>query len=272
MKSTRTLSTLLLLVCCFVASATSSNAATAAIGRQIKNIILIHGAWADGSSWSAVIPQLQRQGLHVVAVQLPLTSLKDDAAVIHRAIADAGGPVFLVAHSYGGGPTTEAGADCNVAGIMYVAASAPDVGESFADLVKRYPLAPALHQARVTAAGFFVLSAIGMRDDVAPDLPPSEAAVLAAEQNPLANKAFTDRVDVAAWRSKPTWYVVAGNDRTVPVALERMVAQRMHAKTITIPSSHMVIISHATELTRFISSALKTVAAGSKSASPGCRR
>jgi pimeloyl-ACP methyl ester carboxylesterase len=261
MNSIRTLSTLFLLACCLVASATSSDAATTANGQQIRNVILVHGAWADGSSWSAVIPRLQHQGLHVVAVQMPLTSLKDDAAVIRRAIADVNGPVFLVAHSYGGGPATEAGTDCKVVGLMYVAASAPDVGESFADLVKRYPLAPALHQARVTPVGFFVLSPTGMRDDVAPDLSPAQAAVLVAEQGPLANKAFTDRVTVAAWRSKPTWYVVAGNDRTVPIALERMVAQRMHAKTITIPSSHMVIISHAAELTSFITTALKTFSA-----------
>jgi pimeloyl-ACP methyl ester carboxylesterase len=266
MNRIRTLLALMLFACCFVASATSSNAATS-LGQPIKTVILVHGAWADGSSWSAVIPQLQRRGLHVVAVQMPLTSLKDDAAVIRRAIADADGPVFLVAHSYGGGPATEAGAACKVAGLMYVAASAPDVGESFADLVKRYPLAPALHQARLTSAGFFVLSPIGMRDDVAPDLAPAQAVVLAAEQGPLANKAFTDRVDVAAWRSKPVWYVVAGHDRTVPVALERMVAQRMHAKTITIPSSHMVIISHATELSNFIAAALSTIATA-----PRCAR
>jgi pimeloyl-ACP methyl ester carboxylesterase len=190
--------------------------------------------------------------------------------VIRRAIADVDGPVFLVAHSYGGGPATEAGTDCKVAGLMYVAASAPDVGESFAGLVKRYPLAPALHQARVTPAGFFVLSPTGMRDDVAPDLSPAQARILVAEQNPLANKAFTDRVDVAAWRSKPTWYVVAGNDRTVPVALERMLAQRMHARTVTIPSSHMVIISHATELASFIELALKSVSAHGIAASSRC--
>jgi pimeloyl-ACP methyl ester carboxylesterase len=271
MKSMRFFLALALFVCCCVASATGGSAATAA-GQRITNVILVHGAWADGSSWSAVIPQLQRAGLHVVAVQMPLTSLKADAAVIGRAIADTPGPVFLVAHSYGGGPATEAGTDCKVAGLMYVAASAPDVGESFADLVKRYPLAPALHQARLTPAGFFVLSPLGMRDDVAPDLSPAQANVLVAEQAPLANKAFTDRVDVAAWRMKPTWYVVAGNDRTVPVALERMVARRMHAKTITIPSSHMVIISHATELTSFIVSALKTVSANRATSSAGCTR
>jgi pimeloyl-ACP methyl ester carboxylesterase len=264
MNSLRTFTALFVLIGCLVASATSSDAA--------PTVILVHGAWADGSSWSAVIPKLQHQGLRVVAVQMPLTSLKDDAAVIRRAIADVNGPVFLVAHSYGGGPATEAGTDCKVAGLMYVAASAPDAGESFADLVKRYPLAPALHQARMTPAGFFILSPIGMRDDVAPDLSPAQDAILVAEQNPLANKAFTDRLDVAAWRHKPTWYVVAGNDRTVPVALERMVAQRMHARTITIPSSHMVIISHATERTNFIASALKTLSANRANASPRCTR
>ena len=260
-----------LLVLCYGALA-ASRAAAAPAPLPIKNVILVHGAWADGSSWSVVIPLLQSRGLHVVAVQMPLTSLKDDARVIRRAIADADGPVFLVAHSYGGGPATEAGTDCKIAGIMYVAASAPDVGESFADLVKRYPLPPALHQARLTSAGFFVISPTGMRDDIAPDLPASEAAVLVAEQNPLASKAFADRVDVAAWRSKPTWYVVAGHDRTVSVALERMVARRMHAKTITIPSSHMVIISHATEIANFVDAALTTLSARGMPRDPHCTR
>jgi pimeloyl-ACP methyl ester carboxylesterase len=271
MMALRYLAALTLLVCCWAASAASSLAATTG-GERIKNVILVHGAWADGSSWSSVIPLLQRQGLHVVAVQMPLTSLKDDAAAIRRAIADAGGPVFLVAHSYGGGPATEAGSDCRIAGIMYVAAAAPDIGESFADLVKRYPLAPALHQARLTPAGFFIISPTGMRDDVAPDLPASQAAVLAAEQNPLSNKAFTDRVDVAAWHTKPTWYIVAGNDRTVPIALEQMVARRMHARTITIPSSHMVIISHADEVASFIGTALKTVSTSHALRDPHCTR
>jgi pimeloyl-ACP methyl ester carboxylesterase len=271
MLGMRHLIALVLLICCWAASAASSFAATNG-GERIKSVILVHGAWADGSSWSSVIPLLQRQGLHVVAVQMPLTSLKDDAAAIRRAIADTEGPVFLVAHSYGGGPATEAGTDCKIAGIMYVAAAAPDVGESFADLVKRYPLAPALHQARLTPAGFFIISPVGMRDDVAPDLPASQAAVLVAEQNPLSNKAFTDRVDVAAWRTKPTWYVVAGHDRTVPIALERMVAKRMHATTITIPSSHMVIISHAGELASFIATALKTLSAPRTLHDPRCAR
>jgi pimeloyl-ACP methyl ester carboxylesterase len=262
---------MLLLVFCYAASAAGKGAA-ASTDQRIKNIILVHGAWADGSSWSAVIPLLQRQGLHVVAVQMPLTSLKDDAAAIRRAIADADGPVFLVAHSYGGGPATEAGTDCKIAGIMYVAASAPDVGESFADLVKRYPLPPALHQARLTSAGFFVISPTGMRDDIAPDLTHAQAAVLVAEQNPLANKAFADRVDVAAWHSKPTWYVVAGHDRTVSVALEKMVAQRMHAKTITIPSSHMVIISHAPEIANFVGTALTTLSGKGIFRDPHCAR
>lgn len=269
--SLRYLLAVALLVCCWAAAAAGSMAGTTG-AKRIKNVILVHGAWADGSSWSSVIPLLQRQGLHVVAVQMPLTSLKDDAAVIRRAVADADGPVFLVAHSYGGGPATEAGSDCKIAGIMYVAAAAPDIGESFADLVKRYPLAPALHQARLTQAGFFIISPTGMRDDVAPDLPASQAAVLVAEQNPLSNKAFTDRVDVAAWRTKPTWYVVAGNDRTVPIALEQMVARRMQARTITIPSSHMVIISHADEVASFIAAALKTASTSHALRDPHCTR
>jgi pimeloyl-ACP methyl ester carboxylesterase len=227
---------------------------------SIRNVILVHGAWADGSSWSRVIPLLQARGLNVVAVQLPLTSLADDAAVTRRAIAQMQGPLLLVAHSYGGGVMTEVGDDPKVSGLVYVAASAPDVGQSFADLLKPYPPAPALRQATLEPGGFFRLSPKGMAEDVAPDLPAPLAAALASEQGPLGKAAFADRVHHAAWRSKPTWYVVAEDDRTVPVALERALAARMHATTISIPSSHMVILSHPSEIAGFIEAALTSLA------------
>jgi pimeloyl-ACP methyl ester carboxylesterase len=242
-----------------VIAITSATTNVTLAGQSIKNVILIHGAWANSASWSYVIPLLQAKGLNVVAVQLPLTSLADDTAAVKRAIANVNGPVLLVAHSYGGGVMTQAGDDPKVAGLVYLAASAPDIGQSFADLIKPYPLAPALTQATLRADGFFSLSAKGMVEDVAPDLPRATATILAVEQVPLAAKAFTDRLTHAAWRHKPTWYVIAADDRTVPVALERALAGRMHATTTTIQSSHMIIMSHPSAVAGVIDAALTTL-------------
>jgi pimeloyl-ACP methyl ester carboxylesterase len=227
----------------------------------VKTIILVHGAWADGSSWSKLIPLLKNTGANVVAVQLPLTSLAADAAVTKRAIADAEGPVLLVAHSWGGNVITEAGNDPKVVGLVYLAAGAPDVGESFADLIKPYPPAPALGDAAQDPAGFFHLTPKGMADDFAPDLPASESSIMAVTQGPLAGSAFADKATVAAWKTRPSWYIVAGNDRVVPVELERKLAARMNATTITLPSSHVVMLSHPNEVAAFIISALSTLAA-----------
>jgi pimeloyl-ACP methyl ester carboxylesterase len=227
----------------------------------VKTIILVHGAWADGSSWSKLIPLLETTGVNVVAVQLPLTSLAADAAVTKRAIANADGPILLVAHSWGGNVITEAGNDPKVVGLVYLAAGAPDVGESFADLIKPYPPAPALGNATQDAAGFFHLTPKGMANDFAPDLPASESSVMAVTQGPLNGAAFGDKATTAAWKSRPSWYIVAGNDRVVPVDLERKLAARMNATTVTLPSSHVVMLSHPDEVSAFIASALATLAA-----------
>jgi pimeloyl-ACP methyl ester carboxylesterase len=226
----------------------------------VKTIILVHGAWADGSSWSKLIPLLKSTGANIVAVQLPLTSLAADAAVTKRAIADADGPVLLVAHSWGGNVITEAGNDPKVVGLVYLAAGAPDVGESFADLIKPYPPAPALGDATQDAAGFFRLTPKGMSADFAPDLPAAESSIMAVTQGPLNGAAFADKATMAAWKSRPSWYIVAGNDRVVPVELERKLAARMHATTITLPSSHVIMLSHPSEVAAFINSALATLA------------
>jgi pimeloyl-ACP methyl ester carboxylesterase len=237
---------------------TSGGIAQAA--RRVKTVILVHGAWADGSSWAKVIPLLKNDGLNVVAVQLPLTSLAADAAATKRAIANAEGPVLLVAHSWGGNVITEAGDDPKVVGLVYLAAGAPEVGESFADLIKPYPPAPALGNATQDAAGYFRLTPKGMAEDFAPDLPSAESSVMAATQGPLAGSAFADKATVAAWTSRPSWYIVAGNDRVVPVDLERKLAERMRATTITLPSSHVIMLSHPAEVAAFIESALATLA------------
>jgi pimeloyl-ACP methyl ester carboxylesterase len=226
----------------------------------VKTVILVHGAWADGSSWSKLIPLLAAKGLNVVAVQLPLTSLEADAAVTKRAIDDAEGPVLLVAHSWGGSVISQAGNDPKVVGLVYIAASAPDVGESFADLIKPYPPAPALGDARQDAAGFFFLTPKGMAEDFAPDLPVAESSVMQVVQGPLSSVAFAGKATYAAWRTLPSWYIVAGNDRVIPIPLERSLAARMNATTITIESSHVVMLSHPKEVFAFIETALAALA------------
>jgi pimeloyl-ACP methyl ester carboxylesterase len=242
----------------FVSLAATGGTAVAAT--PIKTVILVHGAWADGSSWSKLIPLLKAQGLTVHAVQLPLTSLSADAEVTKRAIADAEGPILLVGHSYGGSVITQAGIDPKVVGLVYIAASAPDVGESFADLIKPYPPAPALGNAKQDAAGFFSLTPKGMSDDFAPDLTPVESSVMETVQGPLSAVAFTEKATEAAWKTVPTWYIVAKNDRVIPVALEQSLAARMKATTITVASSHVVMLAHPDEVFAFIESAIASLA------------
>jgi pimeloyl-ACP methyl ester carboxylesterase len=244
----------------FASLATGGGAAAAAT--PVKTVILVHGAWADGSSWSKLIPLLKSKGLTVVAVQLPLTSLEADATVTKRAIDNAEGPVLLVAHSWGGSVITEAGNDPKVVGLVYIAASAPDVGESFADLIKPYPPAPALGDAKEDAKGFFYLTPKGMRDDFAPDLPPAESSVMESVQGPLSAVAFGDKNTQAAWKTKPSWYIVAQNDRVIPVDLERSLAVRIKATTITIPSSHVIMLSHPDEVFSFVEKALNALGSG----------
>jgi pimeloyl-ACP methyl ester carboxylesterase len=237
------------------ATGTPAQAAT-----PVKTVILVHGAWADGSSWSKLIPLLKAKGLTVVAVQLPLTSLSADAEVTKRAIADADGPVLLVGHSYGGSVITQAGIDPKVVGLVYIAASAPDVGESFADLIKPYPPAPALGNAKEDAAGFFSLTLKGMQDDFAPDLLAAESSVMQTVQGPLSSVAFGEKATQAAWKTLPSWYIVAKNDRVIPIPLEESLAARMKATTIGIESSHVIMLAHPDQVFAFIESAIATLA------------
>ena len=219
----------------------------------VRNIILVHGAWADGSSWSKVIPLLEAKGLKVTAVQLPLTSLADDVATVKRAFALEDGPFLLVGHSYGGSVITEAGNDPNVAGLVYVAAFAPDKGQSTLDLITANPT-PVGPELRPTA-GFFKLSAKGVFGDFAPDLPEVDRKVLFATQGPIAGAALGVPITMPAWRNKPSWFVIAGDDRMISPKLEEAEAQGMKAKSITISSSHVVMLSHPAEVASFIEGA-----------------
>src|SRR5262249_8146074 len=182
--------------------------------RGVTNVVLVHGAWADGSSWSKVIPLLAAKGLHVDAVQLPLTSPADDVAAVQRAIARVDGRLLLVAHSYGGAVITQAGNDPKVAGLVYVAAFAPAEGGSPFDLtVNSRP--PFLQNVQPDQFGFLKLTETGIREDFAPDLSDSEQTVLAATQGPTSLVSLSGVISAPAWRSKPSWFVIAAHDRVV---------------------------------------------------------
>ena len=209
----------------------------------VRNIVIVHGAWADGSSWSKVIPLLQAKGLHVVAVQNPLTSLADDVAATKRAIALQDGPVLLVGHSYGGVVITEAGNDPKVVGLVYVAALAPPDGESVASISKPYPPTPLGAEIHADPDGFLTLTPRGIAEDLAQDLTEKEKQLLTATQGPTAAAVFGATVTTAAWKSKPTWFVIASNDRAVPPELEKAEAAAMKATSITVPSSHVPMLS-----------------------------
>ena len=214
-----------------------------AVAAPVKNIVLVHGAFADGSSWSKVIPILQAKGYNVTAVQNPLTSLADDVAATQRALALQDGPVILVGHSWAGVVITEAGIDPKVAGLVYVAAFAPDQGENVGDLGKSYPAPPALAAPIVDKQGFLSLSSDAVVKHFASDLPVSEARVLAATQGPIAGSAFAAQVSGAAWKTKPSWYVVSKLDQAIPPEEERFFAKRMKATTTELPASHVAMLS-----------------------------
>jgi pimeloyl-ACP methyl ester carboxylesterase len=231
---------------------TQSGFAADAAARGARNVVLVHGAWADGSSWSKVIPLLEKAGLNAVAVQNPLTSLEDDLAATKRAIAQQDGPVILVGHSWAGVVITEAGADPKVAGLVYVAAFAPDVGEAVGDLGKDFPPPPGGAELRPVADGYLTITTKGVMEDFAPDLPAAQRKLIAATQGATNGAIFGAKVTTVAWKVKPTWYVVAANDRMIQPDLERKFAKTMNAKTITLPSSHVAMLSHPTEVAKLI--------------------
>jgi pimeloyl-ACP methyl ester carboxylesterase len=221
----------------------------------VKNIVLVHGAWADGSCWSKVIALLQAKGFHVVAVQNPLTSLADDVAATKRIIALQDGPVILVGHSYAGVVITEAGNDPKVVGLVYVAAFAPGEGESINSVSKPYPPAPLGSELRLDAQGFLTATPKGIAEDMAQELPESEQQILTATQGQTAAAVFGATVTTPAWKSKPSWAFIAGSDRAIPPKLEKDEAAAIKATSITLPSNHLVMMSHPREVAELIEQA-----------------
>lgn len=212
-------------------------AATEAGGAAPPTVVLVHGAFADASSWDAVAMRLQRRGVPVVKVDNPLTSLADDVAATRRAIDAAPGKVVLVGHSWGGTVITEAGVDPKVESLVYVAAFAPDVGQTSAQQGEHFPVAPGLQQL-VAKDGFLSLSPDTVAEDFAQDLMPARIAEVAAHQLPLKAAALSEPVDAAAWRSRPSWYVVSRDDRMLTPALQVATAQRIGAQWRSVAASH----------------------------------
>jgi pimeloyl-ACP methyl ester carboxylesterase len=220
-----------------------------------KNVVLVHGLYADASSWSEVIPLLQQAGLHVTAVQNPLTSLADDAEATRRILALQDGPTVLVAHSYGGMVITQAGVDPKVSALVYVAARGPDAGEDYAALAARFPAAPAGAGLIKSPDGFAQLSETAFLHDFAGDIDKTRAETLFAVQGQASQSIFTARTTEAAWHRKPTYYAVSTEDRTINPDLERFMAKRMNAQTIEVKGSHLTLISHPQEIANLIEKA-----------------
>ncbi|MBV9103487.1 MAG: alpha/beta hydrolase [Candidatus Eremiobacteraeota bacterium] len=222
--------------------------------KGIKNIVLVHGAFADGSSWSKVIQRLQARGYSVTAVQNPLTSLADDVAATKRALDAQNGRVLLVGHSWGGAVISEAGVHPKVAGLLFVAAGAPNAGQSFAEMSQGY--APPAGGAQIRAfEGYLSLPRAAVLKYFAPDLPRGEAEVVAATQGPLAAAAFATKLTHAAWTSKRSWFIVAKRDQMINPNLERALARKMKATTLELDSSHVAMLSHPDEVATFIAEA-----------------
>jgi len=220
------------------------------------NIVLVHGAWADGSSWSSVIERLQAHGYNVTAPQFPLTSLADDVARLRQILDLQDGPTVVAGHSYGGQIITALGADApNVVGLVYIAAFGLDEGESLGALLSQGPVTPALAHLSTDKQGFGWLSEDDFVHHFAADVDPVKARVMYAVQQALAGSAFTDVMGIPAWKSQPSWYLVASNDEAIPPAAERQFAGRMGATTIEVASSHVAMVSHPDEVARLIESA-----------------
>jgi pimeloyl-ACP methyl ester carboxylesterase len=222
----------------------------------LPNIVLVHGAWADGSCWSAVIERLQDQGYRVTAPQFPLTSLADDVARLRQVLALQDGPTIVAGHSYGGQIATSLGDDApNVTALVYIAAFGLEKGESLGALLSQGPVSPALVHQFVDDKGFVWLSEDDFTHHFAADVEPTKAKVMFAVQQPLAAGAFNDVMDTPAWRSLPSWYLVATDDQAIPPDAERLFAQRMGATTVEVAASHVAMVSHPREVADLIAEA-----------------
>ncbi len=220
---------------------------TAAMAQEnltAKSVVLVHGAFADGSAWNKVIPLLEEAGLDVSAAQIPLTSLQDDAAATDRAIARSEGPVVLVGHSWGGVVITEAGAQEKVHSLVYVSAFVPDLGRSVGSYIQDFPHADGLDHLQKDAAGFYTLSDEGMTEHFAFDLPADEIALIAATQGPVNSTALGAVISVAAWKTKPNFAIVTTQDRMTHTDMQRAQVKKLNATAVEVETSHVPMLTN----------------------------
>lgn len=246
-----------LLVVLMLALSLAVSSPLAQTTQPVKNIVLVHGAFADGSSWSKVVPILQAKGFNVTAVQIPLTSFADDLAATRRALALQDGPVILVGHSWAGVVITETGVDPKVAGLVFVAAFAPDADEVVGELGKDYPPPASFAAPIVDAQGFMSLPTESIVKEFAWDLPAAEARVLAATQVPIAVSSFDAKVSNVAWKTKPSWFIVAKQDRAIDPDAERFFAKRAKSTTTELNTSHVAMLTKPKEVAAVIVNAAK---------------
>ncbi len=223
------------------------------------NIVLVHGAWADGSCWSGVIERLQADGYHVTAPQFPETSTADDVARLRQVLNLQDGPTIVAGHSYGGQIMTALGTDApNVAGLVYIAAFGLDQGESLGVLLSQGPTPPALAHLFTDQQGFMWLPQDDFVQHFAADVDPVRAKVMHAVQQPIAGSTFSQAMGVPAWKSHPSWYLIATQDQAIPPDAQRMFAARMGATTTEVPASHVPMVSHPDETAQVIKTAAET--------------
>ena len=231
---------------------------------EVRNIVLVHGAWADGSSWSQVIKPLQAEGFHVTSVQIPLQSLEADVTAVRQVLAVQDGPTVLVGHSYGGAVVTQLGPDAiNVVGLVYVSAFVPDEGESMKALVTSGPPPAGSAAIRPDPQGLIWLDRAGFLEFFAPDIDSDDAGVLAAVQQPISAEALLGEAPFGppAWKAFPSWFVVSEEDQMLPPAAQHAMADRAGSIVTAINGSHVTLISHAPEVARVIAAAAQAVSA-----------
>ncbi|MDR9750235.1 alpha/beta hydrolase [Pseudomonas sp. SZMC_28357] len=220
-------------------------------------VVLVHGAYADGSSWNKVIPLLRAQGLKVVAVQNPLTSLADDVAAAQRVIDDQTGPVILVGHSWGGSVITQAGTSAKVKALVYVAALAPSAGQSTVQSTEGYPTPPGIKTVFADKSGYLYLPEASVGVNFAQDLPAEDTKLMAVTQGPIRAAAFDDKITVTAWKDKPNYYVVAAQDRMIDPPLQQAFAKKLNAQTTVLQTSHVPMLSQPGKVADVIIAAAK---------------
>ncbi|TMG29760.1 MAG: alpha/beta hydrolase [Chloroflexi bacterium] len=227
----------------------------------LPNVVLVHGGWADGSSWSGVIERLQADGYHVTAPQFPMTTLAADVARLRQVLARQDGPTIVAGHSYGGQIMTALGTDApNVVGLVYIAAFALDQGESIGKLLSQGPPTPAIAHLIIDKQGFAWLPEDDFVNHFAADVDPVKARVMFAVQQALSATALQEVMGVPAWKSVPSWYLVAADDQAIPPDAERLFAKRMGATTVEVPSSHVAMVSHPDDVATLIETAARSQA------------